>query len=290
MKLPPEWFFHEWLRSAFLPSRYAAFVELAAGEERTHRELRQFRIRAVLQGRGFLRRGDSRVPVAGNDLCLLPPGWQFKDLASPREGLRFLEVQLEFICSQGTPECVFLRLDLPATVVFPQPDRLQQIATACRPIVAGRYGVRERLLINPYVQELLGTFILEGFRTGRLRERSAVAAWLYEARNLIERQWQNPHFTVEVLASRFARSPSSLQHAFRKAFGCSISEYRVRYRIAMACRILRLNPDLKTGYIARQCGYRSVSLFYRHFRAETGATPKTYHLPHADRSGPGSDP
>jgi len=274
---PPEWFFREWNRTALLPARYAATLTLPGGSTSAHWNLRQFRIRAVLAGTVHLARGDRRVKASKNDLLIVPPGWQFRDVVPKRSDCCFLEIQMEAICSQGVPQHVFTRLDLPSVVPSADPKRLAAIAEACKGLAANSMSPRRRLLINPYLQELLTSYVLEGFRTGLLREKLSIPQWLYELRNLLDEEWKNNALNLEVLASRFKCSPSTLQHGFKQAFGTTISAYRIRQRIAMAVRILRLNPDLKAEAIARQCGYRSLSLFYRQFKQQTGCTPMDYH-------------
>lgn len=59
---------------------------------------------------------------------------------------------------------------------------------------------------------------------------------------------------------------------FRKATGTSLQKEIERIRIERALALLRLKKN-KLGAIADMCGYRSMSLFFRQFKAHVGVTP-----------------
>jgi AraC-like DNA-binding protein len=67
---------------------------------------------------------------------------------------------------------------------------------------------------------------------------------------------------------------TSFSRGFRRAFGCSWDGFRRATRIAEARRILRRWPRAPIRFVARRVGYRSVTAFYRAYRASEHRTPR----------------
>ncbi len=67
-------------------------------------------------------------------------------------------------------------------------------------------------------------------------------------------------------------SQGHFSHLFKKFTGMSVMEYIIENRMRMA-RTLLTSSSLPVNKIAEQVGYRSCSLFYRHFSEAFGASP-----------------
>lgn len=65
--------------------------------------------------------------------------------------------------------------------------------------------------------------------------------------------------------------------AIKQETGCSFTQYNNNYRVARAITLMReKNANHSVQQIALQCGYTTVSSFYRNFKSVTGQTPAAY--------------
>ncbi len=80
---------------------------------------------------------------------------------------------------------------------------------------------------------------------------------------------------LELLASRFALSPSYLSRSFKQATGFGFREYLISVRIQRATDLL-LNTELTITEIADQCGFSDSNYFGDAFRRATGLSPRDY--------------
>lgn len=65
--------------------------------------------------------------------------------------------------------------------------------------------------------------------------------------------------------------------AIKQETGCSFTQYINNYRVARAITLMReKNANHSVQQIALQCGYTTVSSFYRNFKSVTGQTPAAY--------------
>lgn len=81
--------------------------------------------------------------------------------------------------------------------------------------------------------------------------------------------------SVDKLSRIFGLSPSALYQLSKQRFGCGISVYINRCRIACACKLLR-STDHSIGDIASSVGIYDVNYFIRLFKKITGTTPRRY--------------
>lgn len=79
-------------------------------------------------------------------------------------------------------------------------------------------------------------------------------------------------WSVEALATRVALSPSRFAARFRETMGESVMAYVGRWRLNLACRLLRETKS-PLDHIAEQVGYESVPAFSRAFKAQVGYPP-----------------
>ena len=80
----------------------------------------------------------------------------------------------------------------------------------------------------------------------------------------------------ETLASEFGFVPSYISRIFKRQRGMSPNEFLTKYRIEMAKRHLREQPDLKIREIAWMVGFRDSYYFSKIFKKETGVWPSEY--------------
>ena len=78
--------------------------------------------------------------------------------------------------------------------------------------------------------------------------------------------------SAQDLFADFDCSRRTAEIRFRKATGTSFQREIERGRIERACELLRLRKN-KLDAIADMCGFRSMSLFFRQFKAHVGVTP-----------------
>lgn len=80
--------------------------------------------------------------------------------------------------------------------------------------------------------------------------------------------------SLESWAAALGVSSSTVTRTFQREFGISFREYRHRVRLLAACEGLAAGHDVSR--VARQLGYRSVSMFVELFRKKLGVTPGRY--------------
>lgn len=78
--------------------------------------------------------------------------------------------------------------------------------------------------------------------------------------------------SAQSLFADFTCSRRMAEIRFRKATGTSFQREIERVRIEKACELLRRKKN-KLDAIADMCGFRSLSLFFRQFKAHVGVTP-----------------
>lgn len=81
--------------------------------------------------------------------------------------------------------------------------------------------------------------------------------------------------TLGQTASSVGISSSYLRSLLLKETGKSFSQHLLMIRISHACRLLESSPE-NIKSIAQECGFNSLSFFYRSFKRYTGITPLEY--------------
>jgi AraC-like DNA-binding protein len=104
--------------------------------------------------------------------------------------------------------------------------------------------------------------------------RGAVPAWLLRIREMLREQEQ-PRLTLAELSLCVGRHPVQISRQFHHHFGCTISEFMRRVRIAQAQSMLA-RRDLEIAEIALACGFFDQSHFTTAFRKLTGMPPRRY--------------
>jgi AraC family transcriptional regulator len=97
--------------------------------------------------------------------------------------------------------------------------------------------------------------------------------WLSSVRDSIADARARP--SVSGIANAMGIHPVYLTRAFRKRYGCSISQFIRRLRVQRGADLLA-RTDLQISAIAAEFGFADQSHFCRAFRAEMGVAPSIY--------------
>jgi AraC family transcriptional regulator len=124
------------------------------------------------------------------------------------------------------------------------------------------------LAIEGLTLELLAFFV----RADRPRDERREPRWMPA---VLERLRAERSLSLTVLAGDACIHPSTLARTFRRLHGCSVGEYRRRWRVARACAALR-SSDLPLAEIAAREGFADQSHFTRAVRAAVGLSPAAY--------------
>jgi len=113
-------------------------------------------------------------------------------------------------------------------------------------------------------------------RQEAIGRRERIPAWLLRVREML-REDPTSRPTLLDLSRSIGRHPVQISRQFHQHFGCTISEYTRRVRIARAQSLLAC-PDLEVSEIALACGFCDQSHFTSTFRRLTGTSPYRYRL------------
>jgi len=125
------------------------------------------------------------------------------------------------------------------------------------------------------VEAVLLQLLLAG-EDGPVRQRGLIPPWLLQIRELL-REEKHARLTLAELSRSVGRHPVQISRQFHQHFGCTISEYLRRVRIARAQDLLS-RGDLHVSEIALACGFFDQSHFTTAFRRLTGMPPHQYRL------------
>ncbi len=152
------------------------------------------------------------------------------------------------------------------------PGTLPQVAAALMAeAAAGRSGFT--------VSRLLEVFCAEIIRAHQADAGNAEPGWFRGINDSrIGQALRQIHadpvraWSVETLAASAALSPSRFAARFREFTGQSVMGYVARWRMNLACRMLR-DTDLPVAELAGRVGYGSLPAFSRAFKTHLGAAP-----------------
>jgi len=108
---------------------------------------------------------------------------------------------------------------------------------------------------------------LSPFETGHQLIRKAV--------EIIEAEYDHPHFSLQTLAERLQTSRSYLSSLFRPLTGKTFTQWLHMKRLKEACRLLS-ETDLKIYEICNRVGYEDPAYFSQFFKAQVGIRPFEY--------------
>jgi AraC family transcriptional regulator len=125
------------------------------------------------------------------------------------------------------------------------------------------------------IEAVILQLLLTDEQDSRSRRR-LVPSWLLRIREMLREQ-EHLKLTLAELSRCAGRHPVQVSRQFHHHFGCTISEYMRRVRIARAQSLLS-RGDLEVAEIALVCGFSDQSHFTTAFRKLTGVPPYRYRL------------
>jgi len=96
--------------------------------------------------------------------------------------------------------------------------------------------------------------------------------YIIKAMNLIQ---QEPYLSMTALSERVGLNPDYLNRIFKKELHVTVMRYRIISRALAAAELLEKN-ELSVSDMARELGYKNVSLFCAQFRTVFKKTPAVY--------------
>lgn len=106
-------------------------------------------------------------------------------------------------------------------------------------------------------------------KEGDLRARYAERAITYIRNHYAE------NIAIQDIANELSMSESHLSRVFRESMDCTLGEYIAKYRINIACELLK-DVRLRVSQVATRVGYADSRYFSVIFRRIVGMTPNSY--------------
>lgn len=128
---------------------------------------------------------------------------------------------------------------------------------------------------------------IENFLAANRDKAESLQPWtkiplaVLQAKQFIEAHYKES-FSVKELAKRLGNSHSGLTRAFRRIYGLSPANYRVRLRCFSALYQIQTS-DLPIAICATEVGYHNIGLFNRQFRGVMKAHPSTFRKSSAEK-------
>ena len=102
-----------------------------------------------------------------------------------------------------------------------------------------------------------------------------------KVRSHIETHYQED-LLLDELCHLFYCSRATLTSSFRKAYGISVHQYLLSFRLKNSCELLS-DSTLSVGQAARESGFQDQNYFTKVFKKEYGVTPSDYRKTIPDR-------
>ncbi|SFE05765.1 hybrid sensor histidine kinase/response regulator transcription factor [Thermophagus xiamenensis] len=104
-------------------------------------------------------------------------------------------------------------------------------------------------------------------------------SFLNSVNSLIENNFSDASFNVEVLSKMLFMSRSSFYRKFKSLTGMTAADYLRKIRLHKAVNLIRYE-EMPVGQIAENVGFQSVAHFRKSFKNEFGATPGEWSKKH----------
>ncbi|WNS77919.1 response regulator [Domibacillus sp. DTU_2020_1001157_1_SI_ALB_TIR_016] len=124
----------------------------------------------------------------------------------------------------------------------------------------------ETELIN---MQAVGKTVIQKIREGA-RQKTRIN--LDDIKYYIEENYSSPELSLGMISKKFYVSKEYLTTAFKKKFGCNITEFIIEYRMNKAKELVQ-TTTLQYKTISSMIGYEDVSYFYRLFKKVHGSSP-----------------
>jgi Signal transduction histidine kinase len=94
--------------------------------------------------------------------------------------------------------------------------------------------------------------------------------------HIIEKNFDNPEFNVNILANKLNVSRSSLYSKFEALTGMTPNDYMLQRKLKKGSEMLKNNPELNISEISDNLGFGSPRYFSRCFKNQFGVAPADY--------------
>jgi DNA-binding response OmpR family regulator len=112
-----------------------------------------------------------------------------------------------------------------------------------------------------------------------LNTPSSDEAFATRLRQVLDRESQDPSFSLDALSTLLGMSRASLHRRVTEVFRLSPAEVIIRFRLERAAKMLARRAG-SVGEVAYAVGFRNLSHFVRRFREHYGQTPAAYAATH----------
>lgn len=248
------------------------------------------RICYIRQGRGIWTIGSKHYDIAAGDIFILNNN-EYRAIRTiyPPENLKMMVIDFEpwFIwANQEKPadDC-YLKVFFERTESFD--NRLNKDSIDARKIIHLMYDVEEEILNKMLEYQQIAKIKLLNILINLKRHYCSVLNSSKPVmipsvhRNLISNalNYINEHLTddlsLTILAEVVHMNPYSFSKLFKKYNGIGLSQYISRKRIQLSVELLK-NTDMPIIQIANDCGFNSISNYYKTFNNLTGTIPSDY--------------
>jgi len=127
---------------------------------------------------------------------------------------------------------------------------------------------------RPRAKSILYDLLYRYFKNVGKIHRTEEYGRVMPAKRMLDEKYRE-NISVSVLAAACGFSETHFRRVFKKTFGCSPTEYRLKKRIILAKELLR-NGELSICEISQYSGFDDSGYFSRIFKKETGVTPVNY--------------
>ena len=150
-------------------------------------------------------------------------------------------------------------------------DELGERAAALLSVIMDRSRPRDKVQTNALITALLP----ELFAPLGLRQR-AECSLSGEILPIVMEHCRESSFSLLALSRFTGIGERTLSDFFSGSFGMSFGNFIRKYRLNLACSLLRGSPGMTMTEIAYDCGFSSVRTFNRCFREEYGMSPTRF--------------
>ena len=195
--------------------------------------------------------------------------------------------RLEFsFDGKGSLEKYFVHFDLdfgigPFNACFNPPrvfspknkDKIESIFYELRHHFSNRAAPSSSIAVNGIMTTLIAEVLLQS-ESKFINPQSNLSKEMEDVARYID-DYIGKSFSVSELARRFGYSLTYFTKKFRKAFGCTPSEYIANIKIEKAQSLLQ-DQKLSVADVASALGFSNTSYFSNFFKLKTGLNPAYY--------------
>lgn len=136
------------------------------------------------------------------------------------------------------------------------------------------YSEIRTLDTSELVLEWMKTLFIQTLSYANRHKQTRSTVIARQARNYIEKSFQDPELSVEGVAAHVYINVSYLRAVFKKAYGMTVGEYMTHTRMNKAKELLGMN--IRLSEIAERVGYQDAGYFSKVFKKFYGTTPSEY--------------